>query len=381
VSRYIATFAVLLIGVALAASSPEYPSPGSIQKLRGLMLTDARVQRLAAPVILAADAARNRPPQPLEVIHYEGLLDTDGRRIQTVASLTDMRHLDATLQAWLATGKPEYAQSALRYVTAWTAAYQPTGNPINEVKLEPVLFGYHLLKAQFAAPERERIEAWVDQLAAAEVESARRNPNSRNSNWHTKRLLVVAWAAVILKNADFRDWTLAEAREYIHRSLRSDGSSYDFEHRDSLGYHMGGVKPLLALASLLETSGAGLYNYVSPSGASIRKSVEFVVPYATGERSHGEFLNSKVALDRKRAAAGLARYQPGTPFQPEASRELFAMASAFHPPYARLVARLVGEPEEQYPDWVTVLALSGCVREEVLSQESRQGTNRSSEKK
>ncbi|NCB09764.1 MAG: alginate lyase, partial [Bacteroidia bacterium] len=42
-----------------------------------------------------------------------------------------------------------------------------------------------------------------------------------------------------------------------------------------------------------------------PNRSSIEKSVEYVIPFATGDKQRKEWTNSKVALDRERAAAGI----------------------------------------------------------------------------
>jgi hypothetical protein len=67
-------------------------------------------------------------------------------------------------------------------------------------------------------------------------------------------------------------------------------------------------------------------------------------------------VNTKESLDRERAAAGIAYYKPGKPFEPKAALETFEFASAFDPRLTATVAKLLGRPAAmRFPSWQTVL--------------------------
>ena len=55
---------------------------------------------------------------------------------------------------------------------------------------------------------------------------------------------------------------------------------------------------MLNFSKTASLHGINLYNYQSNSGASLKKSVYFLFPYVTGEKTHLEFVNSSVALDK-----------------------------------------------------------------------------------
>lgn len=289
-------------------------------------------------------------PTPLAEMVYEGRLDTDPARVRTV-------------EAWAVTGNGRYASQARRVALAWVRTYRPTGNPINENKLEPVLVAYGLWRQEVEAAERARTDQWLRELAEKQWVTARARPATTRNNWQPKRLKLVARAGWILDDAAMRARAATEAKRYIEEGLRADGSSEDFHQRDSLGYHVGGLKPLLQLAAILASDGVDLYRFEVASGASVRRSVAFVVPYATGEKTHGEFLRSQIQLDRQRAEAGLDEYRPGRRFDPRQALPLFELASAFEPDYRRVVGQLVGRPDARYPTWPAVLAGVGWVHE------------------
>jgi len=150
---------------------------GQLSALRQRVATDTHAAAALAEIKSEADAALKLTPQALEKIEYEGLLHTDKRRQECVRRLADMRAIVLLLQAWAGSGDERHAAAARRFILAWSAAYKPTGNPINENKLEPVLLGYFALRDGFTAEQRRNIDAWTRKLADAE---ARRPTESHN---------------------------------------------------------------------------------------------------------------------------------------------------------------------------------------------------------
>ena len=71
------------------------------------------------------------------------------------------------------------------------------------------------------------------------------------------------------------------------------------------------LEPLLALATAARQNGTDLYRYQAPSGASLAKSLAFLAPFCDGTQTHPEFVNSRVAFDRRRAESGDRTYQSG----------------------------------------------------------------------
>ncbi len=295
-------------------------------------------------------------PRPLPVIHYEGLLDTNPDRIDTEKNLRDMDKLAAWLFAYYTTQDDVYAQKAKAYILAWVETYQPTGNPINENKFEPLIHSYQTMKKHFSRAERERVEQWLTKIAEAEIAY----PHMPQNNWKTKQIKLVGTIGLIVGREDFERYAVENLKKYIDRALYADGTTFDLRQRDAMSYHVSGLKPLLVTAIAMEQfrkgqGGSNIFDYQNQAGGSIRKSVDYVVPYALGEKVHKEWVNTKVALDRQRAAAGLAHYQPGTPYEPERSRELFELALYFDAKYQEVLRHLAKGNSREFDSWFSVL--------------------------
>ncbi len=310
-------------------------------------------RREAAARLLAADATA---PRPIPVIHYEGLVHTDPRRIETVEHLKDMDAAALLLEVWQATGDPAAARRCREYVRAWAGVYKPTGNDVNEAKLMPLFTAYEAMRGDFSAAERAKIDAWAAEIAAKQREGWR-EPAARRTNRYTKRLGIVTTIALALGRREWLDGAWAGAQEFVGAQLYPDGTSYDLKHRDTLTYHCSALRPLVGLAVLAARDGRDLYGWRAPSGSSLKGSVDYVVPFAKGEKRRREWENSEVELDRRRAAAGLKSYQPGSLFDPKSAKPLLEEASFFDAGLLPLVARLEGRPagSAAYPTWRTVV--------------------------
>jgi hypothetical protein len=136
---------------------------------------------------------------------------------------------------------------------------------------------------------------------------------------------------------------------FVREGLRGDGTSLDLERRDSLTYHCSALVPMLDLALLLGAEGRQLYAWTAPHGGSLQRSVDYVVPYASGEKTRREWVNSQVELDRQRAKAGLDHYQPGSLFDPQDARSLIEAATAFDARLLPLHRTLSGATAGRYP--------------------------------
>lgn len=325
-------------------------------RLKQLIQEDKEAQACWQAIQQEANSCLSASPRPLRVIHYEGLLHTEPSRIDTTISLRGMDSLVALLYAYQGSGNTAYRDKIREYVLAWVNTYEPTGNPINEQKLEPVLVGCHALKETFSTVEWDLISRWVRRIAQAEIDHAAQKPRSTRNNWHTKRLLIVGLIGLLIEDAHLMDYSVTEYHQYIEACLYPDGSSNDFRQRDALHYQQSGLKPLVVLARIFKHNGIDLWTAESSSEASVQKSIDFMIPFVDGTQVHAEWVNSQSDIDHRRAAAGLAYYQPGKPFDPRDALEVFELASYFEPRYLPLVKRITHSAAERFPTWLTVLS-------------------------
>jgi len=325
----------------------------ALERLRRLVQTDEHARRWAEQMRDEAEPLLDVVPDPLVEIRYEGLVNTDPRRLAAVAKLRQMADAAVLMRHWQASGDPRAAAALKRLIVAWAGAYRPTGNDVNENKLYPLLAAYASLRSEMPDEDRGRVDAWVERLGGLHAEAVERSQLFTNRYAKHVRLLFICGR--ILGRPKWEEQAIEGARRFAARGLRADGTSEDLHRRDTLTYHCSALTPVIELAMLAGPAGRELYEWTAPQGGSIRKSVEYVIPYAAGEKTREEWKNSTVGLDRRRAEAGLEHYRPGRLFKPVEALELIELAEFFDPKLLPLVQKLSGRTDDRFPTWQTLV--------------------------
>lgn len=322
-----------------------------IQNLKNILNQNNQAKILYDSIYLAAFQSLKLIPQPVDEIHYEGLLENNPKRIKTTQSLKDMDIVVSMIYASYGTDNEIFAEKIKFYVLAWAITFKPDGNPINENKLDALFWGYYLTKDHFDEAERENVEKWMVTIAEKEMQ----RPQTPNNNWEAKRLKIIGTIGCILNKNNMKDHAIDGFRKYIETAYYADGTSNDLKTRDALHYHTSGLTPCISAFINLSKldSGFDLFRYASETGSSIKKSVEYVIPYATGEKQRKEWTNSKVKLDRERAAAGFQEYQPGKLFEPQKAFPMFEWASYYNPEWYSIFEK--SKTEKYTATWIGLL--------------------------
>jgi hypothetical protein len=109
---------------------------------------------------------------------------------------------------------------------------------------------------------------------------------SRNGNNHeTWYDVQVAGLALYTGQADVARRTLEGARARIARQIEPDGRQpRELERTRSWDYSIFNLRAFFDLAALGERVGVELWRYATPEGRGLRRALDFLVPYAAGER-------------------------------------------------------------------------------------------------
>ncbi|TNF46102.1 MAG: hypothetical protein EP310_00745, partial [Bacteroidetes bacterium] len=175
------------------------------------------------------------------------------------------------------------------------------------------------------------------------------------NKWEAKKLKIIGTIGCILNKKNLKDYAIEGFKNYIENAYYPDGTSNDLKTRDALHYHISGLTPCIATFINLSKFDRrfDLYEYVSEAGSSIKKSVEYVVPFATGEQQREEWTNSKVKLDKERAAAGFEEYQPGKLFEPKKAYPLFEWACYYNAGWYSIFEK--SKTEKYMATWIGLL--------------------------
>ena len=326
---------LLLLPRASGAVEPfAYVAAADAARLAAAKPSSARAQ-----AIRFADRALGRTPHAMARIHVEGTLPHHGIYDESREALRDLPAArDLALAARL-TGEPRYAEAAARLVGAWIDAYRPSFNPIDETGFEALILAFDLLPEAQKQPLAAAGRRFWCNLSAGYLE---RMPGVRGgtatNNWQSHRVKLATLGAFACGDAALVAKARAAYAAQLAANLKPDGGSIDFDQRDAVHYVVYDLEPLLAAAFAAARHGEDWFAMATPSGASVRRSLDWLAPYADGSRRHEEFVHSSVRFDYERRAAGLAGFAGD--FDPKAARDLFAMAARLDTRYATLSRRL-----------------------------------------
>jgi len=326
-----------------------------VKQLNKLIQKNDAVKKLFGDFTRDAESALNDTPNPRDTIVSEGHLATHPDKIASQICMKDFNKIYALAIVHKVTNDKKYFDKAIVFLKAWATVNHPLGNPINDTKLDNLFEAYDMLRSQVSDADKAIIDSWLITMADNEIKTAKKGKTTSMNNWHSHRLKVIGQIGYILDNKTFRDFATNGLLMQIDTNLNKDGASWDFLERDALHYHAYDLEPMLALAIIIKrATGSDEFTYVSPKGASIKKSVDWFLPYLNGEKTHGEYVNSKVAFDRERAKNNEKGFSIGANFEPSNGLLTLLLASWFDNKYAS-TARLIMKTESDFGDWQLVL--------------------------
>jgi hypothetical protein len=238
----------------------------------------------------------------------------DGERNPEIRRITDRDNLgrlgDAVATLGLAyayTGREDYAVHAARLLRTWFVDPATRMHPhlqygqyvpgINEGRgigiietrnLPELLDGVLLIAASPAWTQADEaaLQAWMRAYLTWLRESPHGREEAKNGNNHeTWYDVQVAGLALYTGQVDVARRTLDGARARIAAQIEPDGRQpRELERTRSWHYSAFNLAAFMDLATLGDRVGVDLWHYRTADGRSIRQAVDFVVPFAAGER-------------------------------------------------------------------------------------------------
>lgn len=326
-----------------------------VKKISQLVKTNAAAGKLFGYYQKTAESALLENPNPRDTIVSEGHLATHPDKIASVIAMKDYNKIYALAIMYETTQQKQYSKKATEYLVAWANINHPTGNPINDTKFDNVFEAYDMLRKEMNGADKKTIDNWLIAIAEKEIKTGVKGKTSSMNNWHSHRLKVVGQIGFILDNKVYKDYATQGLLTQINNNLNEDGTSWDFLERDALHYHAYDLEPMLTLSIIIKrATGTDDFVYVSPKGTSIKKSVDWFVPFVTGEKVHPEFVKSKVAFDLARAKNGEKGYAIGNNFDPKNGLSVLYSAAYFNVEYLNIL-KSIKPNDNNFPDWQLVL--------------------------
>lgn len=309
----------------------------------------------AANALLAA-AQRHLAdrPVPLPHVHTEGTLPNHGIREQSIVAEKDWPLMRQAALAWRISGDPRYLKQVDDYLAAWADVYQPDFNPIDETNLDMLITAYALtadhLRLETRAASRRLISSLGNGYIAHIEQFHGQKKGTQTNNWQSHRVKLVTLAAAALDDRAMLEQAHQLFKQQVADNILPDGSVTDFQDRDALHYVVYDLEALVQAALAAKPYG-GDWLSLKSNGASLGAALDWLVPYANGQRSHQEFVRTHVQFDKDRAKVGEAGYS-GT-WDAKSSATLFWLAAQLDKRYLPVATQLAARPA----DWISACYL------------------------
>jgi len=291
-------------------------------------------------------------------MHAKKLMDAriaDVEKFLGADTIKTPSDLQTLAYMWRFTNRADMRSALQRHLLAYMRNTRPSGNPLQDGYAHPAMIAAQQARGLFAPADQRIIDArLLDYVNAMREWRAR---NTRNDNWAAWAVATAGLAAVAADHEASVQWAAREARLIMDVSLRADGSSEDFHHRDSLAYHMYHLTPLLTLAQALKVKRIDLYSYRTTRGSGLQQALSFMLPFAMGREQHREFVNSQYEPDKTRLHAD----KLGKPWVFGEGGRAFLMADGFDGRWGDLDRAMKGSGP--YPDGITVYLLNRATRD------------------
>jgi hypothetical protein len=244
------------------------------------------------------------PSYPVAVLGSSGTVDSKSTTL--IASRNAFQDADRAAVLALAyrvTHNEAYFKKIREILTSWAKVNQPTGNPIDETRLDGMIWAYDLISCDLSEEDKTQIVNWFEQLRSKK-KAWHFGAITSTNNHRIHQLKMLLLLDKILGHYDGWQSDLKVAEDYSKINLNpQSGISVDYSQRSALYYHNYVTQPWLEIA--LITACCWL---------PIDHAFSFLSNKILSHDIGHEFSNSKAPIDALRAAHGFEYAKKGGTF-------------------------------------------------------------------
>ncbi len=289
----------------------------------------------------------NKQPNAMARVHIEHSLPGQPNVIKAFDAYNQFKMMRNAALLWSESNDEKYFLFSKSYLLAWLSNYRPSLNPIDETPFDALIDTYTIIKPKLNEKENELITSFFKEWANDYINYIIRKENSIKGltpdNWQSHRIKIITMLASATNDKDLFSKATEIFQKQILKNIKPSGEVYDFSERDAISYAVFDLLPLSQAALVAKNNGYDWFGYVSSSGSSLKKGIDWLVPYMEGLKSHNEFNNTKSEFDKVRRSIGMKDFK-GV-FNPVRAAPLFWVASALDENYLPLAKKLKAMPE------------------------------------
>jgi Alginate lyase len=347
---------LLVIAATLVPSAEAAAESQSYSLLSPAVVASLASQRntpLGQRFIHEAYAHLTDTPHARARLHTEGTLPHQGIRDESLEAAKDFDVMAAFGFAYRLTNDKRYLDAEDRFLSAWSQTYQVSFNPIDETRFEPVFVAFDLTRSDLPTATQQHVVALFRGMATGYLDWEDKNGSKDIDNWNSHRIKHAVLSAYLTGDPSLITRAAAAFSHQVKQNIRPDGSVDDFYKRDALHYVTYDLEPLTIASLAAKAHGEDWFRTAKTGKPSVEMAVDWLIPYATGEKTHQEFAHSTVKFDADRDKAGEHGYSGA--WEPAASVNLFTLASWQDSHYAAVLTKICTNTSRQPTAWVQLV--------------------------
>ncbi len=279
-----------------------------------------------------AEKALKKAPAPVKTLASAG--QTDKESPELIASRRAFQDADNAANLALGfrvLGERKYLDQANAILLAWAKTNRPTGHPIDETRLDKLVFAFDLVRCEMSEPDRATVLGWFAQMRDAKL-AWKYGEKTQYNNHRTHQLKMILLLARALGDSATFDKAAAEVQGHLKANIdAATGETLDHKERNSLHYQAYDLEPWLEIALV-----------TGCCKEPVLKAYEFLRDHIAKGDIHYEFTKSTAAIDEKRAKAGFEYAKKGGTFDTQkAVRSLLAYQTLNGPEQNPVMASLL----------------------------------------
>jgi len=246
----------------------------------------------------------HKSPHPVKVLCSSGQTDIKDPSLEKSRNaFKDADRAAVLALTYRLTNNPNYLKATLDILTAWAKINHPTGNPIDETRLEGMVWAYDLISCDLSAHDKNLILNWLKHLQKMKM-AWKFGDVTRTNNHRIHQLKMILLLDKILPHHQSWNRDLASAEKYSSINLNNQsGVSIDYLERNALYYQNYVMQPWLEISLI---SGC--------CERAVKQGFSFLSNRILSHQIGGEFLNSAAPIDTLRAHGGFEYAKKGGQF-------------------------------------------------------------------
>lgn len=256
-----------------------------------------------------------KPTCAISVLASSGKTDIkDPELIASRNAIDDADHAAVLALTYRLTQNIDYLNKTKEILIGWAKVNQPTGNPIDETRLEGMLWAYDLIACDLSEDEKVQILHWFECIHAKK-NAWKFGPITGVNNYRIHQLKILLLLDKILHKE--QDWTndLEHAEKYSTINLNPEsGISIDYYERTALYYHNYVLQPWLEISLITNCC-----------QQPVTKAFSFLQNKILAHDIDGEFAHSQAKIDMRRAKGGFEYARKSSTFDVERAAPTIVM--------------------------------------------------------